>query len=101
MKKGLFIGLIALLTGCNSVKENEFVIKGTIKNYPADILICAYQQNGDFKLDTIWINNGKLSYKTQVTEPVVASLVSRDPNSNITLPHGTVCQNPPHEIRSL
>ena len=90
MKKGLFIGLIALLTGCNSVKENEFVIKGTIKNYPADILICAYQQNGDFKLDTIWINNGKLSYKTQVTEPVVASLVSRDPNSNITLEQGII-----------
>lgn len=90
MKKGLFIGLIALLAGCNSVKENEFVIKGNIKNYPSDILICAYQQNGDFKLDTIWINNGKLSYKTQVTEPVVASLVSRDPNSNITLEQGII-----------
>lgn len=90
MKKGLLIGLIALLAGCNSVKENEFVIKGTIKNYPSDILICAYQQNGDFKLDTIWINNGKLSYKTQVTEPVVANLVSRDPNSNIALGQGII-----------
>lgn len=90
MKKGILIGLIALLAGCNSVKENEFVIKGTIKNYPSDILICAYQQNGNFKLDTIWINNGKLSYKTQVTEPIVASLVSHDPNSNITLGQGII-----------
>ncbi len=90
MKKLTTIVLAALLAGCQGVKENEFAITGTITNYPGDVLICAYQQNGDFKLDTIWVKDGKLSYKTQVTEPVVASLVSRDPNSNIALGRGLI-----------
>ena len=61
MKKLTTIVLAALLAGCQGVKENEFAITGTITNYPGDVLI-----------------------------PVVASLVSRDPNSNIALGRGLI-----------
>ena len=78
MKQLIMIGVSALLLGCTSVKKDEFVIKGHIGSYPKDILICAYEHNGNFVLDTIRVKNGKLSYRKQLQEPIVANLVSRD-----------------------
>lgn len=82
MKQLIMIGVAALLLGCTSVKKDEFVIKGHIGSYPKDILICAYEHNGNFVLDTIRVKNGKLSYRKQLQEPIVANLVSRDPNTS-------------------
>lgn len=90
MKKWMLPGLIALFMGCNGPKENEFIIQGTISSYPADVLIIAYQNNGDFALDTIRIDGGKLSYTKQLTDTIVATLVSRDPHSNIPLENGMI-----------
>ena len=53
MKMVFLLGIVALLTGCNSIQKDEFVITGTISSYPKEVLICAYQTNGDFILDTI------------------------------------------------
>lgn len=83
MKMVFILGMIALLIGCDSIQKDEFVITGTISSYPKEVLICAYQRNGDFVLDTIRVENGKLSYRTKLQEPVVASLVSRDPHNVI------------------
>lgn len=83
MKVVFLLGIVALLAGCNSIQKDEFVITGTISSYPKEVLICAYQTNGNFILDTIRVENGKLSYRKKLQEPVVASLVSRDPH-NIT-----------------
>ena len=77
MKMVFLLGIVALLTGCNSIQKDEFVITGTISSYPKEVLICAYQTNGDFILDTIRVENGKLSYRKKLQEPVVASLVRR------------------------
>lgn len=90
MKRCLIMGMVALLMGCDSVKKDEFVIKGTIASYPQDLLVCAYQQDGEFVLDTIWVKDGKLSYRKRLQEPVVASLVSRDPASNIVQERGVI-----------
>ncbi len=50
-ENGIFLlGIVALLTGCNSIQKDEFVITGTISSYPKEVLICAYQTNGDFIL---------------------------------------------------
>ena len=70
MKQLIMIGVAALLLGCTSVKKDEFVIKGHIGSYPKDILICAYEHNGNFVLDTIRVKNGKLSYRKQLQEPI-------------------------------
>ena len=51
MKMVFLLGIVALLTGCNSIPKDEFVITGTISSYPKEVLICAYQTNGDFILD--------------------------------------------------
>ena len=83
MKKWITWGALALLIGCSAPEKNEFVIKGNISSYPADILILAYQIDGKFTLDTIRIDNGRLSYKKQLTDTIVASVVSRDNNNNI------------------
>lgn len=90
MRKCWIFGMVALLMGCDSVKKDEFVIKGSIASYPADFLICAYEQNGEYALDTIWVKEGRLSYRKQLQEPVVATLVSRDPNSNIVQGRGVI-----------
>lgn len=90
MKKLMMLGVAALLLGCNSIKEDEFVIKGHIASYPKDVLICAYEHNGNFVLDTIRVENGKLSYRKKLQEPIVANLVSRDPNSNIVQERGII-----------
>ncbi len=90
MKKCWILGMVALLMGCDSVKKDEFVIKGSIVSYPKDYLICAYEQNGAYALDTIWVKEGRLSYRKQLQKPIVATLVSRDPNSNIVLEKGIV-----------
>ena len=90
MKMVFLLGIVALLTGCNSIPKDEFVITGTISSYPKEVLICAYQTNGDFILDTIRVENGKLSYRKKLQEPVVASLVSRDPHNIIPSGMGVV-----------
>ena len=90
MKMVFVLGIIALLMGCDSIQKDEFVITGTISSYPKDVLICAYQRNGDFVLDTIRVENGKLSYRKKLQEPVVASLVSRDPHNVIPSGMGVV-----------
>lgn len=90
MNKLIILGIVALLIGCNTLKKDEFVIRGNITSYPADVLILAYQTNGDFILDTVRVTDGKLDYRKQVTEPIVASLVSRDMNSNIALDRGVI-----------
>ena len=90
MKMVFLLGIVALLTGCNSIQKDEFVITGTISSYPKEVLICAYQTNGDFILDTIRVENGKLSYRKKLQEPVVASLVSRDPHNIIPSGMGVV-----------
>ena len=90
MKMVFILGMIALLIGCDSIQKDEFVITGTISSYPKEVLICAYQRNGDFVLDTIRVENGKLSYRTKLQEPVVASLVSRDPHNVIPSGMGVV-----------
>ena len=83
MKVVFLLGIVALLAGCNSIQKDEFVITGTISSYPKEVLICAYQTNGNFILDTIRVENGKLSYRKKLQEPIVASLVSRDPHNII------------------
>lgn len=90
MTKWMILGVLILLIGCNAPKKNDFVIKGTVSSYPADILILAYMIDGDFVLDTIGIDNGKLSYKKEFTDTVVASVVSRDENNNIKLGRGVI-----------
>ena len=52
MKVVFLLGIVALLAGCNSIQKDEFVITGTISSYPKEVLICAYQTNGNFILDT-------------------------------------------------
>lgn len=90
MNRWMTLGMVALLLACNTPQKNEFVIKGTISSYPADILILAYQRNGDFVLDTIRITDGRLSYAKQVTDTVVATVVSRDKNNNIPVGRGII-----------
>lgn len=90
MKVVFLLGIVALLAGCNSIQKDEFVITGTISSYPKEVLICAYQTNGNFILDTIRVENGKLSYRKKLQEPVVASLVSRDPHNIIPSGMGVV-----------
>ena len=85
MKVVFLLGIVALLAGCNSIQKDEFVITGTISSYPKEVLICAYQTNGNFILD-----NGKLSYRKKLQEPIVASLVSRDPHNIIPSGMGVV-----------
>ena len=58
MKVVFLLGIVALLAGCNSIQKDEFVITGTISSYPKEVLICAYQTNGNFILDTIRVENG-------------------------------------------
>ena len=48
MKVIILLGIVALLAGCNSIQKDEFVITGTISSYPKEILICAYQKDGNF-----------------------------------------------------
>ena len=90
MKVVFLLGIVALLAGCNSIQKDEFVITGTIRSYPKEVLICAYQTNGNFILDTIRVENGKLSYRKKLQEPIVASLVSRDPHNIIPSGMGVV-----------
>lgn len=90
MKVVFLLGIVALLAGCNSIQKDEFVITGTISSYPKEVLICAYQTNGNFILDTIRVENGKLSYRKKLQEPIVASLVSRDPHNIIPSGMGVV-----------
>ena len=90
MKVVSLLGIVALLTGCNFIQKDEFVITGTISSYPKEVLICAYQTNGNFILDTIRVENGKLSYRKKLQEPIVASLVSRDPHNIIPSGMGVV-----------
>ena len=90
MKVIILLGIVALLAGCNSIQKDEFVITGTISSYPKEILICAYQKDGNFVLDTIRVENGKLSYRKKLQEPIVASLVSRDPHNIIPSGMGVV-----------
>ena len=66
MKVVFLLGIVALLAGCNSIQKDEFVITGTISSYPKEVLICAYQTNGNFILDTIRVENGKLSYRKKL-----------------------------------
>ena len=89
-KQWMTLGIVALLLSCNTPQKNKFTIQGTISDYPADILILAYQHNGDFTLDTIRITDGHLSYKKQLTDTLVASVVSRDKNSNISVGRGII-----------
>ena len=70
--------------------SGEFVIQGNISAYGADFLILAYQQKGNFVLDTVWVKNGRLDYRKSVDEPVVASLVSRDKHNIIAAGKGIV-----------
>lgn len=91
MMKAVFIfGIVALLLGCNSIQKDEFVITGTISSYPKEMLICSYLEDGNYVLDTIRIKDGKLSYKKKLQEPMVASLVSRDPHNIIPSGMGIV-----------
>lgn len=90
MTKWMILGVLILLIGCNAPKKNDFVIKGTVSSYPADILILAYAVDGNFVLDTIGIDNGKLTYKKEFTDTIVASVVSRDKNNNIKLDKGII-----------
>ena len=36
MKVVFLLGIVALLTGCNFIQKDEFVITGTISSYPKD-----------------------------------------------------------------
>ncbi|MDR1719723.1 MAG: AhpC/TSA family protein [Dysgonamonadaceae bacterium] len=90
MKRVIFAGMAALLMGCTSVKEDEFVIKGTVTDYGAEMLMLAYQDSDQFVMDTLKVADGKIHYKTQATKPVMATLISRDPKHNITAGEGII-----------
>lgn len=67
MKMVFILGMIALLIGCDSIQKDVFVITGTISSYPKEVLICAYQRNGDFVLDNYSGGKRKTQLSNEVT----------------------------------
>ncbi|RZJ70700.1 TlpA disulfide reductase family protein [Flavobacterium sp.] len=77
MKKAfLALAIPALLIACNSVGENEFVLKGTVSGVDGKKIILKRQDDsiGSVNVDTVKIENGKFEFKGTATEPEMYGL---------------------------
>lgn len=83
-------GKLEKMKKTDAFAPDEFAIQGNISSYGAEYLILAYQDKGDYVLDTVWVKNGKLNYHRKIQQPVVASLVSRDKQNIIVVGKGIV-----------
>jgi Domain of unknown function (DUF4369) len=74
MKSKILVALsLVFLVACNNLKENEFLVSGTIKDFKDGTKVYLEKQgegaNPFEKLDTVVIKDGKFEFKSDFKEP--------------------------------
>jgi hypothetical protein len=74
MKRKILVALsLVFLVACNNLKENEFLVSGTIKDFKDGTKVYLEKQgegvNPFEKLDTVVIKDGKFEFKSEFKEP--------------------------------
>ncbi|NUY79853.1 AhpC/TSA family protein [Flavobacterium sp. MAH-1] len=81
MKKAfLALAIPTLFVACNSVGDNEFVLKGTVSGVDGKNIILKRQDDslGQVNLDTVKIEKGKFEFKGTINEPEMYGLQIQD-----------------------